>query len=290
MSHAGHSHGLESPYQRAFRWGIALNTGFIVIEVVFGLWAQSLALLADAGHNLSDVLGLLIAWGASRLARRAPSLRRTYGLRRSTILAALANAVLLLIAIGGIAMQAIGRFRHPAEVSGTTMMIIAGAGVLVNGLTARFFWSGRHHDLNVRGAYLHMAADAAVSVGVVLAGLLITWTGALWIDPLVSLVIVAVIGFGTWSLLRESFDLAMDAVPSHIDPVAVRRYLESLPGVVGVHELHIWATSTTEVALSAHLVKPDPAGDDALLIEIMTTLSEDYAIAHPTIQWERGSG
>jgi cobalt-zinc-cadmium efflux system protein len=285
-----HEHEFRSSFQRAFVIGIALNVAFVLTEAVFGLLAHSLALLADAGHNLSDVLGLLLAWGANRLALRAPTLRRTYGLRRSTILAALANAMMLLIAIGSIATEAIGRLSHPVPVKGEMVILVAAAGVIVNALTARLFWSGRHHDLNVRGAFLHMAADAAVSVGVVVAGLFIRWTGALWIDPLVSLAIVVVIGLGTWGLLRESLDLAMDAVPRHIDPAAVRRYLEGLPGIHGVHELHIWAMSTTQAALTVHLVKPDPAGDDELLMEVMRALREEYGITHPTIQWERWKG
>jgi len=290
ISRAAHRHGGPVSYQRAFVLGVALNIAFVLAEASFGILSHSLALLADAGHNLSDVLGLLAAWGATRLALRAATERRTYGLRRSTILAALGNATLLLFAVGAIAWEAIGRLRNPAPVQGEVMMLVAGAGVIVNTLTAWLFWGGRHHDLNVRGAFLHMAADAAVSVGVVAAGLLILLTGHLWIDPLISLAIVVVIAASTWSLLQESFDLAVDAVPRHIDPTAVRRYLEQLPGIHGVHEFHIWAMSTTEVALTAHLVKPDPEGDDELLMEIIRALREDFAIAHPTIQWERYRG
>lgn len=289
MSAAGGHHG-EQTFQRAFALGVVLNLAFILVEVVFGLLADSLALLADAGHNFSDVLGLLIAWGATRLAHRPPSLRFTYGLRRSTILSALTNAVILLIVIGGIAWEALYRLNHPAPVRSTTMMIVASAGVVVNGVTARLFWGGRHHDLNVRGAFLHMAADAGISVGVVLAGLLIFLTGVTLIDPLMSLLIVVFIGISTWSLLSESLNLAMDAVPRHIDPIAVHRYLSGLPGIRGVHDFHIWATSTTEVALTAHLVKPDHVGDDALLQEISAVLRERFGITHPTIQWERGPG
>ncbi|MFH1143783.1 MAG: cation diffusion facilitator family transporter [Candidatus Eisenbacteria bacterium] len=285
-----HHHGSGSIHPYAFAVGIGLNLAFVVAEAAAGFISGSLALLADAGHNLSDVLGLVVAWGASRLARKPPSLRRTYGLRRSTIVAAQANATILLLAIGGIAWEAIHRLTRPAPTEGMMMILVAGIGVLINGITARLFWRGRHHDLNIRGAFWHMTADAAVSLGVVLAGLLIHRTGLLWIDPLVSLAIVAVIAVSTWGLLRESFDLALDAVPRHVDPAAVRRYLEALPGIVGVHELHIWATSTTEVALTVHLIKPDPRGDDQLLMTIMSALREDFGIAHPTIQWERAGG
>ena len=290
MSSAAHPHDGPGSYHRAFALGVALNIAFVIAEATFGFLGDSLALIADAGHNLSDVLGLLLAWGAARLALRAPTPRRTYGMRRSTILAALSNAALLLLAVGAIALEAVQRLNRPAPVQGRIVIIVAACGVIVNGLTAWLFWRGRHRDLNVRAAFLHMAADAAVSIGVVIAGIAILLTGRLWIDPLMSLAVVVVIGVSTWDLLRESFDLAVDAVPRRIDPAAVREYLEKLPGVYGVHEFHIWAMSTTEVALTAHLAKPDPTGDDELLMEIIRALREDFGINHPTIQWERYRG
>jgi len=285
----GHSHAPRT-FDTAFIVGVALNLGFVVVEAVYGLIAGSMALLADAGHNLSDVLGLGLAWGAGVLARRLPTRRHTYGLRSSTILAALLNALLLMIAIGGIAWEAIRRFSVPEPVAGGTVAWVAGVGVVVNAVTAWMFLSGRKSDLNVRGAFLHMAADALVSVGVLVAGLLISSTGALWIDPMVSLVVVVVIGIGTWGLLKDSVNLALDAVPEGIDPVAVEEYLGGLPGITEVHDLHIWGMSTTETALTAHLVKPDPDGDDALLGRVCSELHDRFGIEHSTIQWERGDG
>jgi cobalt-zinc-cadmium efflux system protein len=261
----------------------------VVVEVVFGVLARSLALLADGGHNLGDVLGLGLAWGAMILARRRPTPNRTYGLRRSTILAAFINAVLLLVASGGIAWEAVLRLAHPAPVAGPTVVIVAGAGILVNTATALLFWRGRRQDINIRGAFLHMAADAGVSAGVLVSGLMIELTGQPLIDPVVSLLIVLAIALSTWGLLRHSFDLMLDAVPRGIDPHEVQAYLAALPGVAAVHDLHIWATSTTETALTAHLIKPDPAGDDQLLAEICETLHHEYDIDHPTLQWERGT-
>jgi cobalt-zinc-cadmium efflux system protein len=287
MSHA--SHGSPIAQQRAFAIGVGLNTAFVVLEAVFGLLGGSLALVADAGHNLSDVLGLLLAWGASRLARVAPTERRTYGVRRSTIFAALLNALLLLVAVGAIALEAVRRLRDPEPVAGATVIAVAMAGVAVNTATALLFMRGRKQDLNIAGAFVHMAADAAVSAGVALAGVAILLTGLSWLDPVVSLAIVVVILVGTWGLLRDSVNLALDAVPSSIDPRQVEDYLLSLPSIVAVHDLHIWATSTTEVALTAHLVKPDPTGDDDLLARVTEELRARFGIQHPTIQWERNS-
>jgi cobalt-zinc-cadmium efflux system protein len=284
-----HSHGVAR-HDRSFALGIALNLAFVLAEFVFGLLSGSLALLADAGHNLSDVLGLGLAWGASGLARRQPNARHTYGWRSASILAALLNAVILLVAVGGIAWEAIRRFGQPAEVAGSTVIWVAAAGTAINTASALLFFSGRKEDLNIRGAFLHMAADAAVSLGVVVAGVLLHVTGWTWIDPITSLIIVAVIVASTWSLLRESLHLALAGVPEGIDPGAVRDYLAGLPGVEAVHDLHIWALSTTEAALTAHLVKPDPAGDDALLAEATRTLHDRYGIEHTTLQWERGDG
>jgi cobalt-zinc-cadmium efflux system protein len=283
-----HRHG-PATYNAAFAIGVALNLGFVVVEAVFGLFAHSLALLADAGHNLSDVLGLLLAWGAMYLSRRPPTRHRTYGFRGSSILAALANAILLLVAVGGIAWEAIRRFGgdHAAPVSGRTVMWVAGVGIAVNGVTALLFLSGRKRDVNLEGAFLHMAADAAVSLGVVAAGVAISLTGWRWLDPAVSLAIVAVITAGTWGLLRKSVNLAIDAVPEGIDPKAVKDYLSALPGVTAVHDLHIWAMSTTESALTAHLVKPDVDDEDALLTRAARELHDRFGIEHPTIQIER---
>ena len=285
MAH-DHSHA-PADHNAAFAVGVALNVLFVVAEVIFGLLGDSLALLADAGHNLSDVLGLLLAWGAAYLAALPTSERRTYGWRRSSILAALANALLLMAAVGAIAWEAVRRFGDPGPVAGGTVIWVALLGTAVNGVTAWLFFAGRKGDLNIRGAFLHMAADAGVSLGVVAAGVVILLTGRAWIDPAVSLLIVAVILVGTWGLLRDSFNLAMDAVPPEIDATAVRRYLNDLPGVTAVHDLHIWPMSTTETALTAHLVKPDPAGDDDLLGRLCRELHERHEIGHVTIQWER---
>ncbi len=289
--HAHHQHGHEhaqTDFGRAFAIGIALNLGFVIVEAIYGWIAHSLALLADAGHNLSDVLGLVLAWGASILVRRLPSQRRTYGLRRSSILVSLFNAFLLLFAIGAIALEAIGRLAHPQPVASGIVMAVAAIGIAINGITAWLFMAGRKGDVNIRGAFLHMASDAAVSLGVVLAALAMRYTGWLWLDPVVSLAIVVVIAFGTWSLLRESLDLALDAVPDRIDPEQVESYLAGLPGVCAVHDLHIWGMSTTEAALTVHLVKPDATLDDALLACINQELHARFGIGHVTVQFELG--
>ena len=283
----GHSHAPKD-FGRAFVIGTALNVGLVVAQVVFGLFAHSLALLADAGHNLSDVFGLLLAWWASHLVKTRPTARRTYGLGRSSILAALANAVFLLVAVGGITWEAVRRFSDPQPVAGGTVIWVAALGIAVNLGTALLFMSGRKGDLNVRGAFLHMAADAAVSAGVVLAGIAILFTGWHWLDPVTSLVINAVIVWGTWGLLRDSLNLALDAVPEGIDPQEVKSYLAGLPGVTAVHDLHIWAMSTTETALTAHLIKADAALDDELLAHTCEGLRDRFHIAHATLQMERG--
>ena len=282
----GHSHA-PADFNKAFKVGIGLNIAFVLIEAIFGVLSGSLALLADAGHNLSDVLGLALAWGGAVLAQRSPTKNYTYGLRRTTILAALLNAMLLLVAIGGIAWEAINRIGVDTQVESWTVIWVAGVGVVINTFTAYLFMAGRKSDINIKGAYLHMAADALVSVGVVVGGIIIMNTGWMFIDPLISIAIVVVIAIGTWGLLRDSVKLSLDAVPDNIDPEAVRNYLQGLPGVEEVHDLHIWAMSTTQTALTAHIVKPDPASDDALLQRICTELHDTYSIEHPTIQFER---
>jgi cobalt-zinc-cadmium efflux system protein len=287
-SHRHGHHHAPADFGRAFAIGIALNLGFVIAEAIYGFVAHSLALVADAGHNLSDVLGLALAWIASVLVNRLPTLRRTYGLRRSSILVSLTNAIVLLIGIGAIAWEAVQRLRHPEPVASGVVMVVAGVGILVNGVTAGLFASGREHDLNVRGAFLHMASDAMISLGVVLAALAMRFTGWLWLDPIVSLAIVIAIAWSTWSLLRESLDLALDAVPRHIEPAEVAAYLAALPGVVAVHDLHIWGISTADAALTVHLVKPDASIDDALLARINHDLRERFRIGHVTVQFELG--
>jgi len=261
----------------------------VIVEIGFGVMSKSLSLLADAGHNVGDVLGLLMGWGAAFLATRPPTVRRTYGYRRSSILAALANSALLLVAVGAIAWEAIQRLSEPVHVPGGIVMAVAAVGIVVNGGTALMFVRGRKDDLNIEGAYLHMLTDAIVAFGVVIAGWSIRETGAWWIDPVSSLVIVAMITIGSWKLLRRSFDLAIDAVPQGVDPTAVRSYLESRPGVEGVSDLHIWAMSTTETALTAHLVMP--AGcEDGFVPNLAHELIHEFSIAHSTIQIDRDFG
>ena len=267
--------------------GVILNVGFVIVEVVYGVMSDSLALLTDAGHNLSDVLGLLLAWGAAMLAKKKPSPRRTYGYSRATIIASLFSGLLLMGAVGAIGWEAVNRLMEPAQPAGMTIMIVAAIGVVINTVTALFFLSGKDHDLNIRGAFLHMAADAVVSFGVVLSGALIFFYGFNWIDPLISLVIAAVIFLSTWGLLRDSLNLAVDAVPRNVDPDAVREYLTGLPGVIALHDLHIWPMSTTDTALTAHLVMDVFPDSDLFLIEVAHDLQDRFAINHPTIQMER---
>jgi cobalt-zinc-cadmium efflux system protein len=288
-SHGGsvHAHHFPATFGKAFAIGITLNIIYVVAQALFGLAAHSLALIADAGHNLGDVMGLGMAWGASVLARRQPDLRYTYGLRRSTILASLANAILLLVAVGGITWEAIRRFGEHQQVAGLTVICVAALGILVNGITAMLFASGRKGDLNIKGAFMHMAADAAVSAGVVIAGLIILLSGWWWLDPVVSLLINAVIVWGTWGLLRDSLDMTMDAVPPTVDVPGVQSYFRDLPGISDVHHLHIWPLSTTETALTVHLVKPQPEGDDAMLLTVCGELNTRFGIEHATIQFER---
>jgi cobalt-zinc-cadmium efflux system protein len=282
---SGHTHAPAS-FGTAFALGIILNTAFVLIEAGYGIASNSVALIADAGHNLSDVLGLVVAWTAAVLATRPPSQRYTYGLRGSTILAALFNAAFLLIAVGAIGWESVLRLLNPEPVAGKTVMVVAAIGIAVNGFTAYLFASGRKSDLNIRGAYLHMAADAAVSLGVVIAGLVILLTGWLWLDPVVSLAIVAVIVAGTWGLLRDSLAMSLGAVPREIEPGRVLAFLMKQAGVAGVHDLHIWPMSTTETALTAHLVTPSGHPGDSFILGIAEELRRHYGIGHATLQVE----
>lgn len=286
--HAPGGHHAPADFSRAFAIGILLNSAFVLVEAVFGLLSGSMALLADAGHNLSDVLCLMIAWGATWMAGRPAPARFTYGYKASSILAALANAGLLLVAVGMILFETIDRLFHPAAVEGLTMIIVAGVGIVINTATALMFMRGRKHDINIRGAFLHMAGDALVSVGVVVAGAAILLTGALWIDPVTSLVIVMVIGWGTWGLLRDSVKMGLQAVPDGIDEDQVRAYFEGLTGVAAVHDLHIWPMSTTETALTAHLVMPGGHPGDVFLHELSHALEHRFGIHHSTVQVEVG--
>jgi cobalt-zinc-cadmium efflux system protein len=288
-AHAGHGHHHHAPkdFGRAFAIGTALNTAFVVVEIGYGLASNSLALVADGLHNLADVGGLVIAWAGIALAKRRPTPTRTYGYRRASILCALVNAAFLLLAVGAIAYEALMRVWHPQPLATTTVMVVSSIGILVNGATALLFMGGSH-DINIRGAFLHMAGDAGVSLGVVLSAFLIGLTGWLWIDPAASLAIAAIILFSSWDVARQAVNLAMDAVPENVDRRAVEAFLAALPGVEEVHDVHIWAMSTTETALTAHLVRPGAGLDDALLTQATTTLRERYKIGHVTLQIEAG--
>ena len=288
MAHHHHDHShhhAHHGHDRAFAIGTALNLGFVVAEIMFGVLANSMALLADAAHNFGDVLGLLLGWGAAWLARRPPTRRRTYGWGRSSILAALLNATILLIGVGAIGVEAVRRLQSPMPVLESTVILVAAVGIVVNGATALLFLRGRSHDINLRAQFVHMAADAAVSAGVVLAGLLILLTGWLWLDPLTSLAIGAIIVVTTWGLLRESIDLAMDAVPGDVAHDAVQDSLVSVPGVLEVHDLHNWGLSTTQTALTAHLVCADPSAERTLH-DVTTELRDRFGIGHATLQIE----
>lgn len=288
MSDHGHDHAhTPANFNQAFAWGIALNLAFVAVEAIYGWRVNSLALLADAGHNLSDVAGLVLAWGGALAGRLRPNARHTYGWKRGSILAAFANALILLIAIGALVWEAIGRLNSPvAQVAeqGATIMVVAGIGIVVNTATALLFMRGRDKDLNIRGAFLHMAADALVSAGVVVAGALTLWMQWVWLDPVVSIVIGAVILISTWSLFKQSLHLLFDGVPDSVDPVAVKRLLESLSGVEKVHDLHIWAMGTSQIALTAHLVMPGGHSGDEFLSMASTKLHDMFDITHVTLQ------
>jgi cobalt-zinc-cadmium efflux system protein len=290
-AHEGHGHhvGAHLPpesHSGAFAAGIALNLAIVAAEVVYGVMGHSMALLSDAAHNASDVLGLALAWAATAVARRKPSARHTYGLRRMTILAALGNAVFLLVGTGGVGWEAIRRLGSPGDVDARTVMIVAGGAAAINGASALLFSKGRHKDLNLQSAFLHLAGDAAIAAGVVLSGLIVWKTGWTVLDPITSLVVSALVLLSTWALLKASLNLALDAVPAGIDPEEVRAYLSDLPGVTEVHDLHIWAMSTTENALTAHLVMPEPGGNATFLGDACKVLSERFHIEHSTLQVE----
>lgn len=291
-SHAGHAHHSHAhshrgaDYGRAFAIGVGVNLAYVALEAGFGIAAGSLALLADAGHNLGDVLGLALSWGAAVLSRREPDHRFTYGLRSSSILAALANAIILLVVTGGIAWEAVLRLLQPQPVAGGIVAAIAGVGIAVNGGTAMLFASGRRGDLNIRSAFLHMAADALVTAAVVVSGIMIALTGAQWLDPAMSLVVSAVIVYGTWGLIKDAMGLALDAVPGNIDTAAVRAHLLAVPGVAAIHDLHIWGMSTTETALTCHLIMPGGHPGNSALACMAQDLEHDFGIHHATMQIE----
>ena len=290
MPHNHHTHGehhhAPSKFARAFAIGILLNVSFVIVEAFYGWRINSLALLADAGHNLSDVAGLVLAWVATIAAQRRPDRRHTYGWQRASILAALANALLLLMAMGSLLWEAIARLQSPSPTDGGVVMAVAAFGVLVNGVTAMLFMSDQKSDINIRGAYLHMAADALVSLGVVVAGALYLWTGWAWLDPLTSIVIGIVIAVSTFGLFRQSLHLAFDGVPDSIDLVTVETWLSTRPGVTGVHDLHVWGTGTTDIALTVHLVMPNGHPGDAFFNDVADDLHAQFGISHPTIQIE----
>ncbi|MFC2139614.1 cation diffusion facilitator family transporter [Bacteroidota bacterium] len=290
MSHNGNHTHKTTNYNKVFGVGILLNVVYTIVEAGYGIAINSMALIADAGHNLSDVLGLVLAWSASYLAQTAATKTKTYGMRKSTILAALLNSIILMIAVGAISIEAVRKIITPEPVAGTTMMIVAGIGVVVNTFTALLFLKGRNKDLNIRGAFLHMAADAGVSLGVVAGGLIISLTGWNLIDPIISVIIVVVITIGTWGLLKDSFYLSMDAVPKGIDYSDVENFLKSLNGVNEVHDLHIWGLSTTESALTAHLVMPALQNNDKFIAETSKALKDKFGIDHTTIQIEIDPG
>jgi cobalt-zinc-cadmium efflux system protein len=283
-----HHHGDPNTMGHAFAIAIVLNSVFVAVEFFYGFMANSTALMADAGHNLSDVLGLMLAWGAAILAKRLPNQRYTYGLRSTSMLAALFNAMLLMAACGGIAWEAVQQLVHPDPVAGLTVSVVAGIGILINGFSAWLFMSGSKDDINIRGAYLHMAADAAISLGVLVAGVIIRYTAWNWLDPLVSMIIVVFIVLSTWSLLTQSLRMMLAAVPDNVDRAGIEQFLRSQPGVSKVSDLHIWAMSTTENALTAQLVTPDGYPGDGAIDAISKTLREEFSIQHSTLQVRQG--
>ncbi|MEM6996809.1 MAG: cation diffusion facilitator family transporter [Myxococcota bacterium] len=286
MGHGHDHHGHGPRHGKAFAVSLALNIGFVVVEVVYGLLAGSMALVADAAHNLGDVLGLALAWGATRLARIEPCDRRTYGWRKSTVLAALLNAILIVLAVGGVTWEAVGRIGSPVAIDGMTVIVVAAIGVVINAVSAGFFFAGRKGDANIRGAFIHLMADAAVSVGVVFAGIVVLTTGWNWVDPATSLIISVVILVTTWGLLKESVDLLMDAVPAHIDLGEVRQCLLDIEGVAAIHDLHVWAMSTNETSLTAHIEVREGCDRNALLRSIDEVLQQRFHIGHSTVQLE----
>ena len=288
MEHS-HKHPTPKNYTLAFGIGTALNVIFVIVEFAFGFLSNSLALIADAGHNLGDVLALLLSWGATFLAQRKPTATKTYGLRRGTILAALISSLILLMTMSIVAWEALGRFTTATEVNSITIIIVAAIGVVINTITALLFLSSQREDLNIKAAFIHMAADAGVSLGVVIGGIIIFMTGILWLDPAISLIIVAVIVISTWGLLHDSFNLAMDGVPKGINVDEVREFILQQPGVSQIHDLHVWAMSTTQVAMTAHIVRDTKQLDDTFLYQLSTALQERFSIIHPTIQIESGS-
>jgi len=288
-SHGHHHHGDPVNHGRAFAIAIALNAIFVAVEFGYGFVANSTALMADAGHNLSDVLGLMLAWGAAILAKRTPTRRFTYGLRSSSMLAALFNGMLLMGACGAILWEAVLQLIHPVPVHGATVSVVAGVGIVINGLSAWLFMAGSKDDINIRGAYLHLMADAAISLGVLVSGVIVMYTGWIRLDPLVSIAIVVMIVLGTWSLLKESTRMMMAAVPANVDSRKVEQFLRGRAGVTDVHDLHIWSMSTTETALTAHLVMPDGYPGDAAMDDIARDLRQEFAIHHSTLQMERGT-
>ncbi|WP_438393829.1 cation diffusion facilitator family transporter [Caballeronia sp. DA-9] len=284
-----HHHAPQAGQGRTFAIAVGLNMVIVIVQAVYGFIAHSTALLADAGHNLSDVLGLLLAWGAVWLGARKPSERYTFGLGSSSILASLANAALLLFACGAIVLEAVQRLFNPAPVAGLDVFVVATIGLVVNGFSAWLFMRGSKEDLNIRGAFLHMAGDAGISAAVAISGLVILFTGASWIDPAMSIVVVAVIVAGTWGLGRDAMRLAMAAVPPGVDKPRIEKYLADLPGVTDVHDLHVWALSTTENAMTAHIVMPAGHPGDVFVDSIVGTLRRDYAMHHATLQVEMGT-
>ena len=280
-----HSHNINN-YSKAFAIGITLNVIYIIVEVIYGLIINSLALIADAGHNLSDVLGLLLAWAAGYLVTKKPTRKYTYGFKKSSILAAFLNALILLVAIGAIIWEAISRFSNPQIIEGKTIMIVAAIGVLINGITAFLFFGGRKNDLNIKGAFLHMAADAGISFGVVLVGFVLTFTNYYWLDPVVSIIIGILIFWGTWDLLKDSVNLALDAVPENIKTEEVENYFNNCNYISGFHDLHIWAMSTTETALTVHVTVDGDYERNKIINKISNDLHKHFAIVHTTIQVE----